>query len=395
MNRLAPLLTAVGLRIMAALLPLSLSITGAVACELCLQAAKERLNLVDQLVYADRVVLARLDRANGQLTITVSIKGDDNPGTLIADSVPLYGNPFRKPFFTAVMESKAVMASKSEPFLLVGDGIHEGWTNLGTIGEENADWLRALAASPGSLEVDSGWGVVRAAPGSDTTQDAGWRERVLQALPHLGGSPRTIEWDLAWSEIVRAPYGSLAVVKGRLPAEQVSNWLNDPAFATYVGGVLHLYGYVGGADGAKRVRDRLLRAAETHDTVALAPLLAAHLELEGSSRVDWIETTYFADRSRSVAEIEAALLSLKLQGQADATIPRVRVIAALRHFIAERPAMAGPVALTLADWACWEAKGDFEAILASGAITDPASEFAVALYLKQAAGASQSSGESQ
>ena len=96
-----------------------------------------------------------------------------------------------------------------------------------------------------------------------------------------------------------------------------------------------------------------------------------------------------------MAEIQAALVALRLQGEANATIPRIRVVSALRRFIAERPAMAGSVAMTLSDWACWEAREDFEAIMASGAITDPASEFAVALYLKRAAEASRSSGESQ
>ena len=395
MEPLVTSLTAVAVRLAAAILPLGLSLTGAVACELCVKAANERLNLVDQLIHADRVVLARLDRPDGHLTIAASIKGDDRPGTLIAESVPLYGDPVRKPFFTAVMEARIDLASRSEPFLLVGGGIHPGWTNLGTIGEENSDWLRSLAAASSSLKVDAGWGGIPAEPGSEAVQGETWRGRVLQALPHLDGTVRSLERDLAWSEILGAPYGSLAVAKGRLTPEQVSAWLGDPSFATEVAGILHLYGYVGGTEGAKRVRERLLRAAEAHDTAVLTPLLAAHLELEGPSRVDWIVETYFGDRSRSMAEIQAALVALRLQGEANATIPRVRVVSALRRFIAERPAMAGSVAMTLSDWACWEAREDFEAIMASGAIPDPASEFAVALYLKRAAEASRSTGESQ
>lgn len=379
-------MTAAALRLAATLMPLGLWVTGASACELCIQAANERLTLVDQLAFADRVVLASPDGESGQLKIVLTIKGGDQVGALLAEPFqPLQGKPLRDAFATAAE------TSRSEPLLLVSDGFHPSWTSLGTIGEENADWLRALAATVGYPDIDPGGLAQRMEPGLQHAQEAIWRERVLHALPHLGGGLHTVEEELAWSEIIRAPYGSLAVVAGQLPPDEVAEWLDDPAFASHIGGVLHLYGFVGGTEGGERVRERLMRAAEAHDAAALAPLLAAHLELEGPSRVDWIEAAYFADRSRSVAEIQAVLLALKLQGQANAAVPRARVIAALRRFIAERPPMAGSVALTLANWDYWGAKGDYEVILASGAIADPASEFAVTLYLQRAAAASQPS----
>ena len=51
-------------------------------------------------------------------------------------------------------------------------------------------------------------------------------------------------------------------------------------------------------------------------------MLAANLELRGPSRVDWIEQAYFADRTRTLPEIQAALLALGVHGDGNATVPR-------------------------------------------------------------------------
>jgi hypothetical protein len=110
-------------------------------------------------------------------------------------------------------------------------------------------------------------------------------------------------------------------------------------------------------------------------------MLAADLELRGPSRVGWIEQAYFADRTRTLPEIEAALLALGVHGGANAAVPRDRVIAAYRFFIRERKAMAGFVAQQLADWEYWDVTAEYVALLESDAVKDPASHFAVVNYL--------------
>jgi hypothetical protein len=45
------------------------------------------------------------------------------------------------------------------------------------------------------------------------------------------------------------------------------------------------------------------------------------LELRGPSRVGWVESMYFADRGRTMPEIEAALLALNVHGDANRTVP--------------------------------------------------------------------------
>jgi hypothetical protein len=144
---------------------------------------------------------------------------------------------------------------------------------------------------------------------------------------------------------------------------------------------------MGGAPEAQAIEAWIEASRQSHDATNLAALIAADLEIRGPSRVAWVEENYFADRSRGLPEIEAALLALSVQGTADAKIPRARIVAAYRRFIKERPPMAGFVVLDLSDWQAFEPAADLEAALRSGAIKDEGSQFVVLNYLRRSAAA--------
>lgn len=329
------------MRVPAATALLALWAGAAPACEICLAAAGERISLADRLAHADRVALAVPD-AGGGLRITTTIAGDAPEGAVIVDA----GD---EPF-----------VAQGGPLLIIADGSAPVWTSLGEIDAAASGWLAFLAGAPDD-----------------------WRKRVIAALPHLGGGRHTLAEEIAWGEIAAAPYARLAAVSGRLDPAVVAGWLEDPDLAPHRAGVLHLYGLTAGDAGAATIRARAVAAADAHDATLLGPLLTSDLELGGPARVDWIEARYFADRSRSMAEIDAALTGLRLQGEADAAVPRERIVAAFRRFVAERPGMAASVAGPLADWSAWDACADFEALLAAG-VADPASEFAMTRYLQRA-----------
>ena len=138
---------------------------------------------------------------------------------------------------------------------------------------------------------------------------------------------------------------------------------------------------------AARLEQPIEAAWHSRDATNLAAMIGADLELRGPSRVGWVESMYFADRNRTMPEIEAALLALNVHGDANRTVTRQRVIQAYRAFIRERPPMAGFVAPQLADWNYWDATTEYAALLKSNAIKDPASEFAIVNYLQRAASA--------
>jgi hypothetical protein len=124
-----------------------------------------------------------------------------------------------------------------------------------------------------------------------------------------------------------------------------------------------------------------------HRDTNLAAMLTADLELRGPSSIEWIETMYFADRGRSLPEIEAALLALAVHGDTDRSVPRARVIQGYRFFMQQHPPMAGFVVSKFADWGYWDAAPEYAALIESNPNMDPASKLAIERYLQRAADA--------
>ncbi|SEE81873.1 hypothetical protein SAMN05444161_7294 [Rhizobiales bacterium GAS191] len=347
------------------------SATAAVACPLCYEAARQLMTDGLQLDLADRVVLAMPVTNTDRFRIVEVVKGKDAVGDIIADPV------------TGI---DAAAGACSDPCLLLRDRLAPGWTSLGTIRTEYADWLRQLAAtlSVGGARPRLSWPLNVQA--SVVLSYAGWRERIGLVLPHLE-DPNPLAARIAWGELARAPYATVEVARSRIDAAIVAGWLDDPKLVSRQAAYTLLLGFVGGSEDAARLEQRIEASLSSHDTTNLAAMIGADLELRGPSRVGWVESMYFADRRRRMPEIEAALLALNVHGDANRTVPRERVIEAYRAFIRERPPMAGFVAPQLADWDYWDATTEYAALLKSNAIKDPASEFAVIVYLQRAAAA--------
>jgi hypothetical protein len=85
-------------------------------------------------------------------------------------------------------------------------------------------------------------------------------------------------------------------------------------------------------------------------------------------------------------EIEAALLALSVQGNANNVIPRGRVIRSYRMFMKEHKEIAGFVAQDLAAWQYWDAVPEYVALMQSGLRQQYASRVAIVAYLKQSPG---------
>jgi hypothetical protein len=268
------------------------------------------------------------------------------------------------------------------PALLLRNGPALQWRSIGTIGVEYAGWLRRLAliGNTGTVRPNTSWPVTTQT--SSAPEDARWRERVALVVSYLE-HPEPLANQIAFGEISRAPYGAMRSLKPLLDAATIARWIDDPGLAARRPTYVLLLGIAGGSDEAASLEQRLEVAWQTHDATNLAAMLAADLELQGPSRVGRIEKAYLADRTRTLPEINAALLALSVQGGANAAIARDRVIEAYRFFINERKAMAGFVAMQLADWECWDATTDYVTLLRSDVVKDPASHFAIVNYLQR------------
>src|SRR5664279_5960589 len=117
---------------------------------------------------------------------------------------------------------------------------------------------------------------------------------------------------------------------------------------------LLLLGIAGNAQDAAGLEHRLETAWTSSDATNVGPMVAADLELKGPTRMAWVDERYMRDHRRSTRELEAALLALSVQGNANGVIPRERVIQSYRTFIKEHQDIAGFVAQDLAAWKYWD-----------------------------------------
>jgi hypothetical protein len=335
------------------------------ACAICLSAVS--VTTGQKLDAADQVVLAMPLPDGKRFRIVEVVKGEAAVDGIIAEHVDS-------------VDAAALRSDK--PLVLLRNELGQRWANIGGIDAAYAGWLRRLAAlkSTGPARPNAIWPRT-ALPSSAEPTDAEWRERLALVVPNLE-DPEPLVAEIAHGEVARAPYSAIRSIKAQLDASAIARWLEAPKPARRATYTL-LLGIAGGRDDAARLAQRLDAAWQARDAANLAAMLGADLELRGPSRVAWIEQRYFADRTRTMPEIEAALLALGVHGRANAAIPRERVIAAYRFFITERKPMAGFVALQLADWEHWDATADYVALLKTDAVKDPASHFAVVSYLQR------------
>ena len=188
--------------------------------------------------------------------------------------------------------------------------------------------------------------------------------------------------EIAFGELLRAPYKALRTLKPRLRRNPSEAWIADPSLSARRSVYTCCLALQAIGMMPPIWRSEIDRALPAQDVANLSAMLAADLELRGPSRLSWLHETFFVDRHRTLPEIDAALLALSVQGEADAAVPREKVVEAYRAFIKERKPMAGFVATELANWEAWEAMPDYIEIIRSKAVKDPAGEFAILSYLK-------------
>nr|WP_245521646.1 hypothetical protein [Rhizobium leguminosarum] len=349
------------------------------ACAICFSGLA--ITPGQKLDAADEAVLAAPFGSQGHFRVIEIVKGARAVGNVIVQP------GLAIPVADAVMSVDGLTVGVGEPpkleekpLLLLRDTVSETWTSLGAMPAAYAGWLRQLAETKRSGERPKRiWPQLTLT--SSYLSDAEWRVRVAVLAPQLE-SPEPLVAAIAYGELSRAPYAIARLLKPSLDAGQIAAWINDPKLASRRAAYTLLLGIAGGPDTAVALEQQIDADMRTRDATNLSAMLAADLELRGPGRVDWIEQTYFADRQRTLPEIQAALLALSVHGGAEGTVPRRRVVEAYLYFIKARKPMAGFVAMELADWEAWDATADYVAIIRSKSVRDPAELFAILSYLK-------------
>jgi hypothetical protein len=333
----------------AALLSLS---TAAAACPICLGAGQQ--TVAQQLAAAPQAVLALPTAEAGQFRVVEVVRGERPSTRTIEGGYPRAASTVD----SALRKGEALLLIREEPL--------PGWVVLGAIGTDQAGWLRQLAVGQRS----------------DTLSATQWRERVALVAPRLE-SPQPLVAKIAHGELSAAPYAAMRASKPQLDARKVRGWAADPQLAARQRLYVLLLGITGDQRDAAALEQRLDAAWQAGDATNLAAMLTADLELRGPARMTWIEQKYLRDRSRSAAEVDAALLALSVQGHTSAAIPRERVIQAYRVYMKAHPENAGNVAPDLAAWRYWDAVPEYQALMKSGVRQQYPSMLAMMNYLRQ------------
>lgn len=331
---------------------------------------------------ADQAVLAVESAGKTGFRVVAVVKGDVALDASIARAdVALGAAELAMSMDGQTAVQKPSAASADQPLLLLRSRTSETWMSLGAIGEQYADWLRQLAKTKQSAADQP----VRLWPSKvtawSTLTDAEWQERLALVWPYVNDG-QTLAAEIAYGELLRAPYKAMRTLKPRIDVETLRSWIADPDLSSRRSVYTLLLGVAGGQDDAAGLEKQIGQALLVRDATNLSAMLAADLELRGPSRLGWLHTTFFTDRQRTLPEIDAALLALSVQGEADAAISREKVVQAYRAFIKARKPMAGFVATELANWEAWDATPDYVDIIRSNDVKDPAGQFAILSYLK-------------
>ncbi|MEQ1951444.1 hypothetical protein [Mesorhizobium sp. CN2-181] len=350
------------------------------ACAICFSGTV--VTPGQKLDSADQAVLAVASADGSSFRVVAVVKGDVALDASIAQlDVSLGAAELVMSMDGQTAVQKPSAANVDQPLLLLRSRTSEMWTSLGSIGEQYADWLRQLAAT----KHGSGDQPVRLWPSKvmawSPLTDTEWQERLALVWPYADDG-QTLAAEIAYRELLRAPYKAMRTLKPRIEVEVLRSWIADPNLSPRRSVYTLLLGVAGDQDDATDLEKRIDQALLVRDATNLSAMLAADLELRGPSRLDWLHTTFFVDRQRTLPEIDAALLALSVHGEADAAIPREEVVEAYRAFINERRPMAGFVATELANWEAWEATRDYVDIIRSKDVKDPAGQFAILSYLK-------------
>jgi hypothetical protein len=307
-----------------------------------------------ELVAAQHVVLAVPTSDKDAFRVTEVIKGERPSGGKIEGGYPRFG-PSVQP---RTLKDKALLMVRTDPL--------PAWVILGPMRAAQSGWLRKFAAGKRAEDMSA--------------QD--WQARVELVLPYLENAEPLIA-ELVYGELAAAPYAAMRAARPRIDARSVRAWLGDPQLAGRHRLYLLLLGLAGDTNDAAALDQRLEAAWKSGDPTNLASMLAADLELRGTARLKWVETKYLQDRSRSPAEIEAALLALSVHGNAPGVLSRDQVIQSYRMFMKARPEIAGFVARDLAAWEYWDAVPDYIALMKSDVRQQFPSKLAILAYLQQ------------
>jgi hypothetical protein len=283
-------------------------------------------SLLERVETTDHVLVARTKdetRARWQGTVIRVIKGNDaDVGQLVA-----------------VDKSKSDRMTVGELQLLRQSPLDRSWTIDGPFDWELLDFIDV------AVQLSSN------RPALQSVHDQSKTLRYF--LPYMEDSHPQIA-DSAYSKLAKAPYKVLRTLKTQLDPDQLVAWIEDQQIAQKRGSLyITLLGVCGGDRESALVKQWIDDGWDSQSTDNLAALLTAHAELNGEDAIRFIEKAYLENRDRKLGELIAAVTALRVHGQADGSISRVRIQTSFHLLLRERPQLAELIIEDCARWKDW------------------------------------------
>ena len=312
----------------------------AIACPICSGTAP-RLTLLQTLINADRAVIAR-PLGGGEFEVLASIKASSKESDR-------RGTRLRKPKFAPGED--VPMRADAPSVLLLRQSLGGAWMVAGPMPASAAPAARLLVGAKRSTVMTL----------------ADWQARVVKLTPLLE-HPVPLLAETAYGEIARSPYAAMRSARGFVKPADLKAWLADPGRAPRRSLYWLLYGINAGPAEARDIAARVDALGRGNGLTDLSSLLAADLEAGGSARRVVLRKRYFEDRSRTLPELQEAVLAFTVHADAGDAALRRDTAAMFGRLVRTHRALGGLVAADLARWRYWEAVPDYIALLRSRAL---------------------------
>lgn len=320
------------------------------ACAICAPASAEQ-TLTQRLFKSEAVAIARTLPRPGEFELVASVRGGSGKETRLAG--------------VAVAPGLAPPPVASTVVLAYTGG---AWNVLGAMPPERAPWVERLIA------------LRRPADASPTAPDANWPARFAFFLPDLE-HPVALVAQAAYDELSSAPYGAMRAAAPAFRAQTLAAWLEQASLEARHPLYALMLGFVAQEAQWQVLQQRLLKTSARASLSTTSALMAALIEARGSAGMAWVQEHYLHNGQRSDAEVQAALLALRVHAGSGGRLSKEAAIAVARSYIAANPQRAGFVASDLGDWEAWDLSADFERLLDTDQAQVFASRYAMVLYL--------------
>ncbi|MCX7050652.1 MAG: hypothetical protein NTV91_02115, partial [Proteobacteria bacterium] len=309
----------------------------AIACPICSGTAP-RLTLLQTLINADRAVIAR-PLGGGEFEVLESIKASSKESDR-------RGMRLRKPKFAPGED--VPMRADAPSVLLLRQSVGGAWVVAGQMPAPGAPAARLLVGAKRSTDMTP----------------ADWQARVVTLAPLLE-HPVPLLAETAYGEIARSPYAAMRSALGFVKPADLKAWLADPGRSPRRSLYWLLYGINAGPAEARDIAARVDALGRGNGLTDLSSLLAADLEAGGSARRVVLRKRYFEDRSRTLPELQEAVLAFTVHADAGDAALRRDTAAMFGRLVRTHRALGGLVAADLARWQYWEAVPDYITLLRS------------------------------